>query len=254
MELGFSSYAVFADHDAHYSVWVDAGAVAMPQTYTNEFTWATPEAGMAGATDVKQPHNPPNGWPRHLVYPTIGNYPVAGVQLPTAQEYADFLRRAHVVSFSIYLGELVHEGELQHYAGVCVAPPAPTPEPAPGPVVVPERAPAKPPLSVEEVPFTGPRWSLSDNRGPSYGPTVVALKMAMRRLGIGDVPDVEDYYSLELENALRLWQKRVGVRPATGQYGRASYEKLRAAVAADGEYALDAHAIELIKSEAAAPP
>ena len=34
MELGFSSYAIFAHHDAHYVPWITAGAVAMPQTST----------------------------------------------------------------------------------------------------------------------------------------------------------------------------------------------------------------------------
>src|SRR5919197_1554121 len=94
MELGFSSYAIFANHDAHYVPWIEAGAVAKPQTYTNEFAWATPEAGVAGALDLRQPHNPPNGWPRDRIFPTIGNYEAAGVHLPTAPEYADLLRQA----------------------------------------------------------------------------------------------------------------------------------------------------------------
>jgi hypothetical protein len=236
MELGFSSYSIFAQHDAHYVPWIEAGAAAMPQTYTNEFTWATPEAGVAGALDLRQPHNPPNGWPRGRIFPTIGNYEAASVHLPQAQEYAELLRQARVASFSIYLGELVREGELAAYAGVCVdhaelaSPP-----------------PALPPLAEDEVPYTGPY------SGPGgakmIGPTAKALKIALERMGVASFPDPDETYSLELEQAMRTWQRTVGVRP-TGEYGRASYEALRAAVTPSGEHALDARAIALLRSDA----
>jgi hypothetical protein len=249
MELGFSSYAILAQHDAHYVPWINAGAVAMPQTYTNEFAWATPQAGVVGALDLNQPHNLPNGWPRHLIYPTIGNYddPKHENPTPTAEQYAELLRAAKVSSFSIYLAENVKEGELQHYAGVCVPPEVVSaPEPA-------TPVPAKAPLSQDEVPYTGPCYSLSDDRGPTNSPTVSALKIAMRRLNVAPIPDLTDYYSLELENAMRIWQQRVGISPATGQYGRASYEKLLGALTAKGNNAFDERAIGLIKSEVVAP-
>ena len=251
MELGLSSYAIFADHDMHYSVWIDAGAVAMPQTYTNEFPWATPEAGMAGAIDVRQPQNPPNGWPRHRVYPTIGNYPMPNVPLPTAQEYAELLRKAQVVSFSIYLGELVHEGELQHFAGVCIAAPPVVPEPAPpkSEPAKPEPAPALQPLSTDDVPYTGPCYGPSDDRGPTASPTVAALKIAMRRLAVARIPDLDTYYSIELEDAMRLWQQKVGISPATGQYGRKSYDALLGALTKKGNHAFDERAIGLLQSD-----
>ena len=240
MELALSSYAIFKDHDAHYVPWINAGAVAMPQTYTNEFAWATPEAGVVGAVDLGQPQNPPNGWPRHLIYPTIGNYddPKHENPTPTAQQYAELLRQARVCSFSIYLAENVKEGELQHYAGVTVPPPAPE---------QPKMA-----LSPDDVPYTGPCFSLSDDRGPTNSPTVVALKIAMRRLDVAVVPDLSDYYSLELENAMRLFQQQVGISPATGQYGRGTYEALLKAFTAKGNHAFDERAIELIKSDVTA--
>jgi Putative peptidoglycan binding domain len=237
MELALSSYSIFAQHDAHYAVWIQAGALAMPQTYTNEFTWATPEAGVNGAIDLKQPQNPPNGWPRERVYPTIGNYAVGGVHLPAAEEYAELLRQAQVVSFSIYLGELVQQNELRHYAGVCVAPPPPKAEPAA--------------LTEEQVPYTGPYFGPSDDRGPMAGPTARALKIALRRLGVAPFPDPDDYYSPELEDALRTWQTSAGIRPASGQYGASSWEALRAATTSAGEHALSARAIRLIADEAA---
>jgi Putative peptidoglycan binding domain len=242
LELALSSYSILANHDAHYVPWIQAGAAAMPQTYTNEFTWATPEAGVAGAVDLKQPHNPPNGWPRDLIYPTIGNYPVDGVHLPSAAEYADLLRQARVVSFCIYLAELVQEGELLHYAGVCVAPePAQPPEP-------PE--PALPPLAAEQVPYTGPYFGPSDDRGPMAGPTARALKIALRRLKVAPFPDPDDYYGPDLEEAMRTWQRAAGVRPATGHFGSSSYAALLKAIAPDGNYALSPRAIELIRGEA----
>jgi hypothetical protein len=246
MELGFSSYAIYANHDAHYSVWIEAGAVAMPQTYLNEFTWATPLAGVEGAIDVKQPHNTPNGWPRQLVYPTIGNYPVDGVHLPPAQEYAELLRQAQVVSFSIYLGELVQQGELQHYSGVCVPAPAPEPEPEPPSIPKPTPAPKPPGPDPSSLPFTGPCYGPSDPKGPTTAPTVAALKIAMRRLGFGSFPELDEY-TPELEEAMRKWQQRLQIRPASGHYGKGSYAALLRAVTDAGEPALDELAVELIR-------
>jgi hypothetical protein len=235
MELALSSYSIFAQHDAHYAPWIKAGAVAMPQTYTNEFTWATPEAGVVGAVDLKQPQNPPNGWPRDRIFPTIGNYAVGGVQLPTAQEYVALLKQARVVSFSIYLGELVQQGELPQYAGVCVTASAAG-----------TTGPPKPPLSPDQVPYTGPYTGPS--RTLMIGPTAKALKIAMRRLKIAPFPEPDEYYTLELEEAMKTWQKSVGIA-ATGQYGKASYDALRKALTPTGEYALSAQAIKLIQSD-----
>ena len=240
MELGFSSYAILANHDAHYVPWIEAGAVAMPQTYLNEFEWATPLAGIEGAIDVKQPHNAPNGWPRHRVFPTIGNYPVAGKHLPSPQEYADHLRQAQVVSFSIYLGELVAHGELQHYRDVCVAPPVREPKPKAAP------APAPP---GDALPFTGPCYGPSDHHGPTKSPTVVALKIAMRRLGFGSFPELDEY-TPELEDAMRAWQTQAKIHPASGQYGKGSYVALSRAVTPTGEPAFDELALELIHFDA----
>ena len=44
--LAFSSYADFRQADIHYVPWIEAGAKAMPQTYWNEFDWATPQRGV----------------------------------------------------------------------------------------------------------------------------------------------------------------------------------------------------------------
>ena len=103
------------------------------------------------------------------------------------------------------------------------------------------------------MPYTGPYYGPSDERQPGYGATVSALKICMRRLGIGPIPDLDTFYSAELENAMRTWQKRVGISPATGQYGKESYNALRVAVTAGGQYALNDKAIALIVSDVEVP-
>lgn len=246
MELGFSSYAIFAHHDAHYVPWIQAGAVAMPQTYLNEFTWATPLAGVDGATDVKQPHNQPDGWPRHLVYPTLGNYPVAGVRLPSAQEYAELLRQAQVSSFSIYLGELVQQGELHHYRDVCVAPPAPGETREPPSIPESEQKPHVAVAARDAVPYTRACYGPSDTRGPTKAPTVAALKIAMRRLGFGAFPELDEY-TPELEDAMKRWQAQMKINPASGQYGKGSYAALLKALTPEGDPAFDKLARDLIR-------
>jgi peptidoglycan hydrolase-like protein with peptidoglycan-binding domain len=105
------------------------------------------------------------------------------------------------------------------------------------------------PLTPDDAPYTGPCFSLSDDRGPTKSPTVTALKIAMRRLNVAVIPDLTDYYSLELENAMRLFQQKAGISPATGQFGRGSYEALLKAFTAKGNHAFDDRAIALIKSD-----
>jgi hypothetical protein len=98
-------------------------------------------------------------------------------------------------------------------------------------------------LTKTQVPYTGP-YSVRGN-GHHRGPTALALKRAMSRLGhLPWEPDKWDnVFNRKLEDALDKWT------PGHDGYGPGRYDKLRAAKTSRGEYALDAQAIALIKSD-----
>ena len=110
-------------------------------------------------------------------------------------------------------------------------------------------------LSTSTVPYTGP-YSI-DGNGKHKGPTALALKRAMSRMGeLPWEPDKwDDAYNRKLEDALDRWN------PGANGYGEGRYDKLRAAKVPKGathagEYALDSVCIDLIADEhaAATPP
>jgi hypothetical protein len=107
-----------------------------------------------------------------------------------------------------------------------------------------------PPL---ELPFTRPLFGPSHANGPSPDcGTAKALKIAMHRAGFGTFNSPDEMYSEDLETALSNFQRNVGI-PATGQFGRGSFESLRhlLAVAPRGGYALTPPARALIEADAA---
>jgi hypothetical protein len=98
-------------------------------------------------------------------------------------------------------------------------------------------------------PYTGP-YSVEGN-GKHKGPTALALKRAMARLGfLPWEPDVwDEVFNKKLEDALDKWD------PGYNGYGERRYDKVRAATIRKpdpkaGQNALDTVAIKLIADEA----
>ena len=233
--FAFSSYAIFSTHDIHYAPWIEAGAVAMPQAYWNEFDFATPQASVDGALDVKQPWNgPPFGWPTEKIHVTFANYQSGARPIPSPEQYAASLLATSARGFNVYLGELMDNEQFDSYKALI-------------PTLC---ATQRPPLSTEQLPYTGPYYGPSDTRGPDKGPTAKALKRALWRLGVEpSFGNPDEHYSVKLEQAMARWQKTVSISP-TGQYGKGSYDGMRAAVAPDGSYAMDETCCGWIQGEA----
>jgi hypothetical protein len=232
--LAFSSYGIFSNHDIHYVPWIEAGAAAMPQTYGNEFPWMMPSAGVIGAMDVRQPWNgPPFGWPEERIHPTYANYKSGEKPIPSPREYAESQLLTSARGFSVYLGELISPAEFAQYK-----------------LLIPSlSAAAKDPLTEEQLPYTGPFYGPTDGRQPRRGSTVKALKRALGRMGHGTFTSPDDRYNLKLEAAMHQWQKKVGISPASGQYGKGSYNAMRGAFAPDGTHAMDAVCISWVKDD-----
>lgn len=232
--LAFSSYADFSRADIHYVPWINAGAAAMPQVYWNEFDWATPERGVQGALDVKQPWNgPPYGWPVEKIHVTFGNYKSGTRPVPTPGEYAANLLKTSARGFNVYLGELCDEQEFLTYKELI-------------PTLC---APKRIGLTENELPYTGPYYGPSHPDGKHRGPTAKALKRALDRIGVFPFPRPDDRYNLLLEQAMGRWQDSLGIKPASGQYGQGSWRAMRTAVVADGTYAMDKTARDWVKKE-----
>lgn len=84
---------------------------------------------------------------------------------------------------------------------------------------------------------------------------MVALKRAVSRLGLLGWVEFDQVYDELLEGGLKEWQDLVGIHPASGQYGKGTWERLRAAVIPAGrphagELALDVVAQTLVQDEA----
>jgi hypothetical protein len=110
-------------------------------------------------------------------------------------------------------------------------------------------------LTEKQFPYTGPLFGPADSRGPSKSPTVEALKRAMGRIGLMDWTDYDMVYGLFLEKAVGRFQAMRGIKPASGQYGKGTWEALRDARVPQGrqhagEYALDRYARWMVQAEA----
>lgn len=113
-----------------------------------------------------------------------------------------------------------------------------------------------PKLTERQVPYTGPYFGPGNvgKQPVSEGKTAEALKRAMSRLGYMPWVDFTQHYGPVLTEAMKEWQKKSGISPATGQYGTQSWDAIKkATVVRDGkvEYALDRYARKLIQDEAA---
>lgn len=110
-------------------------------------------------------------------------------------------------------------------------------------------------LTVKQCPYTGP-YANTNTKYPSKGPTVIALKRAMSRLGYMDWKGTEftDEWPAgqALDKGFRHWQLD-GDMPSDGVYGQQAWKTLRTAKIPTGthkgEWALDAYALDLIKDE-----
>lgn len=108
------------------------------------------------------------------------------------------------------------------------------------------------PLTEKQFPYTGPFFE-----GDRNHPTIKGLKRGQIRLGNlhGDLGSATDDFGPELKDALRAFQRDVGLTPASGAYGRGTWMALRSArVPAEfpnaGQYAMDALALKLVREDA----
>lgn len=110
-------------------------------------------------------------------------------------------------------------------------------------------------LTVQQCPYTGP-YASTATKFPSEGPTVVALKRAISRLGYMEWKGTEftDKWPAgqALDKGFRHWQLDCDM-PADGVYGQQAWKHMRAAKvksgAHAGEYALDKLALRLIRDD-----
>jgi Putative peptidoglycan binding domain len=133
------------------------------------------------------------------------------------------------------------------------------PQPAP----VPPHAPPPPPpevptmLSETKFPYTGPLYGPSAVEPQTMNrATVQGLKRAMIRLRYLDAPlgSETDDYGAEFEAAIKQYQRDKGITPATGQYGRNTWLKLRSAKVTvgpnKGQHAMDQKALAYVREDA----
>lgn len=245
----FSSYTHFSLHDIDYRPWVQAGASAGPQCYVNDFGPAYgPDSGIPAAYDVKQPWNGYRGFESAKIAPVMGihqsNFPI---------NMSDWFLKLHETrhnypgfGFSLWPGELINgislswnilenaiKGlKLARYEGDSVGQ-------------------LEPPLTAAQLPYTGPYYGPTTNKPPRKGPTAQALKMTMQNGGFGNFAPVPDqYYNLPLEQAMRRFQNAVGIKPASGDYGRGSYEALKKYRLPNGKIIVPETARQIIRNEA----
>jgi hypothetical protein len=225
--------------DFDYAAWVGIGAAVMPQVYGNEHPGLTVGACLG---------NLKTGGivPRELLSLTFGTY---GTFPRPYDDYATWHGPR-----TVYLGENtpVEDWPKLHRQE---EPMPPTPPQPVKPKTKTKTKPAPVALTELQFPFTGPCHGASSGQEPTQSPTVVALKRAVSRLGLLEWTEFDQVYDELLEGGLGEWQDSVGIHPASGQYGKGTWEKLRAAVvpagkAHAGELALDTVAQTLVQDEA----
>jgi len=109
--------------------------------------------------------------------------------------------------------------------------------------------PIKPPLSVEQFPFTGPYYPDGSKFKPNRGMTVKALKIALDRMGFGPFNNPTTYFGKTLAKKLVEWKISVDLDP-NPNYGKLTWNTMRAAVALDGDYAFNDKALALVRFDA----
>jgi hypothetical protein len=244
----FSSFSRFRNHDIDYKPFVQAGCFAGPQCYTNALgQFFGPDEGVVDAYDVNQPHNGYRGFNADKIAPTMGIAIGQGFPVDIDDWMADLANVREQYpgdGFSFWPGELfknvpngwarleywIKQRGLARYPGD-----APTQEPA---------------LTAIQLPYTGPYYGPTADKPKRKGNTAKALKMAMHQGGFGTfvVPDL--YYNLNLEIAVRRFQNSVGISPASGNYGKGTWEAIRKARLPNGKLMIPEAARELIRIEA----
>lgn len=109
----------------------------------------------------------------------------------------------------------------------------------------------KVPLTVKQFPYTGPFYE-----GDRNHPTIKGVKRGMIRLKYLDqtLGSETDDFGPDLREALRVFQREVGIVPASGNYGRGTWNALRyekvLAGPNRGQYAMDALALRYVREDA----
>ena len=101
-----SSYCRADSHDLDWAAWREAGFAFMPQAYVDQFGGAAaPAVCAAAAGSFFAPTD---------VHPTIGTFP-SSHPLPSPAAYAQMLKTAGTVGFSLYLAETTPDSAWQAY-------------------------------------------------------------------------------------------------------------------------------------------
>jgi hypothetical protein len=104
------------------------------------------------------------------------------------------------------------------------------------------------PLTPEECPYTGPYYMAGQKYKRIRGQTVIALKIAMTRLGIKTFNNPTNYYGTVLGAAMGKWKASIGL-PVNPNYGIASWNALRAATTPTGADAFNQECLDLIMED-----
>jgi hypothetical protein len=111
------------------------------------------------------------------------------------------------------------------------------------------------PLTIKQCRYTGP-YASTNTKYPSKGPTVIALKRALARLGLMEWKGTQftDEWPAgqALDQAFRTWQLSKYL-PSDGIYGQQAWKVMRYQKVMDGthkgDWAFDAYALNLINDE-----
>jgi hypothetical protein len=104
-------------------------------------------------------------------------------------------------------------------------------------------------LTSKTVPYTG-RYASTKTKLPSKGETVLALKIALKRLRFLDDANMDQVWREGMDVAFRKWQRSVDL-PGHGVYGQQEWKAMRRQRLPSGEYALNKQARQLIRKDRA---
>jgi hypothetical protein len=112
LPVALSSYCRADTHDIDWSAWRGAGFAFMPQAYVDQFGGAAaPAVCAAGAAGFFAPGE---------VHPTVGAF-ASSRPLPSPAAYAQMLKAAGTVGFSVYLAENMPDTAWRDYGQAITA-------------------------------------------------------------------------------------------------------------------------------------
>lgn len=243
----FSSFSRFRFHDIDYKPFVQNNCFAGPQAYDNEFgAGFGADAAVEYAYDVGQPWNGYRGFEGNRIAPTMGIYnSIYPVDISRwLAGLANARERWPGKGFSFWPGELFNnvpngwaalENAIKSRGLARWPGEQPEPEPA---------------LTEAQLPYTGPYYGPTTNQPKRKGPTAKALKMTMHIGGYGNFATPDEHYNLALEQAMRRFQNANGISPASGNYGKGTWETLRKTRLPNGKIIVPDAARQLIRDEA----